>query len=207
MSYCRKCSGLSNVWHSSVQSWQAWLQKYSLVLPSDFLQALASTSSVYQVCAIHYSTHSRQCPLTALHTGHCSGCSLALTSSWHIPQGPRSAAQIQSCWIWAPLRVFWDLVMFSQVFPRFWRHSASHQTARLSSVFHFFWQVFPSSSLKACLEILALPVTHVSLNNCAYFTSVASRWDCSSGPGFFDSSVSDFCPKGAQQRLQSSAPE
>lgn len=64
-------------------------------------------------------------PDGALHTGHCSGCSLALTSTWHIPQGANSAAQIQPCWIWAPFRVFWGLVMFSQVLHRFWRQPDS----------------------------------------------------------------------------------
>lgn len=166
-------------------------------------QELSSTSFVYQGRAIHYSIHSRWGPLTALHAGHCSGCSLALKSSWHILQGPDSAAQIQSGWIGAPLRLCWGLAMFSQVPPRFWRCPASHQAARLSSMFHFCWQVFPSSSLKAFLEVLALPVTPMPLNNCACFTHAASRWDCSSG--FTDSSVSISCPKGAHQRFESCA--
>lgn len=99
-SYYWKCLAPSDVCNSPVQPWQAWLQKCSLILPCD--------CTFVQFLTIHYSIHCRQCPLTALHTGHCSGCSLALTASWHILPGPNWAAQIQSGWILAPLRGFWD---------------------------------------------------------------------------------------------------
>lgn len=147
-------------------------------------------ADLYQFLTIHYSIHCRQCPLTALHTGHCSGCSLALTASWHILPGPNWAAQIQSGWILAPLRGFWDQVMFSQVLP----------ASQLHIPFSFFLADF------SILQSQAMPgdfgCTCNPLNGCVYFTFVASRWDCSNGPGVVDSSVSNSCPKGVHQRCR-----